>query len=180
MRTHIALLRGINVGGNKKIKMADLRAMLDEIGLEEAATLLQSGNVVFRSEGKSRAELESLLRRETASRLGVDCEYHVRTVEEWDRIVAENPFEEEARDDPGHLLVNVVKANLSKAEVEAFQNAILGPEVVKAGAECVYIYFPIGVGVSKIDRTPGWKQFGGTGTMRNWNTVLKLAQLVRE
>lgn len=180
MRTHIALLRGINVGGNKKIKMADLRAMLDDIGLAEAATLLQSGNVVFRSEGKSRAELESLLRKETADRLGVDCEYHVRTVEEWDRIVAENPFEKEAEEDPSHLLVSVDKDPVDPEETERFQKAILGPEQVRAGSGCVYIYFPLGIGVSKIDRTPGWKQLAYSGTGRNWNTVLKLTRLVRE
>ena len=63
MAVHFALLRGINVGGNQMVAMADLRAMFDSLGLGETRSLLQSGNIVFESEGRKPAQLEALLRR---------------------------------------------------------------------------------------------------------------------
>src|SRR4029077_16764688 len=83
MTTHIGLLRGINVGGNKKVAMADLRGFLADLGFGEPRTLLQSGNVVFRSDSLTGAELERRLDSEAEARLGLKTGVFVRTPEEW-------------------------------------------------------------------------------------------------
>src|SRR4051812_32267621 len=105
MPVRIALLRGINVGGRNRVTMAALRELCGDLGFDGATTLLQSGNLVFQTERKADAALERLLERETAGRLGVAADYVLRSADEWERVVAGNPFPKEAKDDPGHLVV---------------------------------------------------------------------------
>jgi uncharacterized protein (DUF1697 family) len=180
VRTHIALLRGVNVGGNNLIKMADLTALLPQIGLEEGKTLLQSGNVVFRSEGKSSRELEELLERKVESRLGLRTQFMVRSVKEWDEVIAANPFVDEAETDPSHLLVVFMKQPCEEGSLEAVRAAYSGPEKFALVKGCLYVVFPIGIGDSKLSAFTPWKKLAGAGTARNWNTVLKLAASCRE
>lgn len=160
--------------------MAELKAMFVQLGFEDAVTLLQSGNVVFSAKGKSRDALEKLLKEETEARIGVKCDYFVRTIEEWDKIIEANPFPKEAEADPSHLLVAVQRGDVDLEELEAFQAAITGPEIFKPGTECTYAIYPDGIGDSKIDRVPGYRKLSAKGTARNWNTVLKLAALARK
>src|SRR3954470_18627202 len=110
MPVHIALLRGINVGGRNLVAMAALRELCSDLGFAGATTLLQSGNVVFRSSRKADATLERLLERETAERLGVAADYVVRSADEWEQVVARNPFPKQATDDPSHLIVMFLKS----------------------------------------------------------------------
>jgi len=94
---HIALLRGINVGGHKQISMADLRDLLTQLGLGDVRSLLQSGNLVFGANGRTPAQVERLLEVEAEKRLGLQTDFLVRTAKEWEGIVAHNPFPKEAR-----------------------------------------------------------------------------------
>jgi uncharacterized protein (DUF1697 family) len=176
MTTYIALLRGINVGGNNMVAMADLRALLTRLGFEDVKTVLQSGNVVFRARTQPAAKLEAQLERELAKALGVTCAIHVRTADEWQAMVKANPYAAEARRDPGHMHVTCFKTPLDKSKVKAVQEEITGREVLTADGRHLYMVFPDGMGTSKASplvakRLPG-------GTARNWNTVLKLASLV--
>ena|SRR6201993_3020430 len=176
MTPQIALLRAVNVGGIK-VSMADLKALLVDLGFEDVRTLLNSGNIVFR--GKTTgADLEKLLGTEFAKRAGRPTEFFVRTAEEWNSIVDRNPMTDEARRDPGHLLVVVLKRAPTNRQVDALRGAIVGPEVVEADGRQAYIYYPAGVGQSKLTAKLIEKQLGSPGTGRNWNTVLKLAAMV--
>ena len=177
MPPQIALLRAINVGGIK-VSMADLKALFVDLGFEDVHTLLNSGNVVFRGKNKTGADLEKLLETEFAKRTGRSTEFFVRTAEEWNSIVHRNPMTDEARRDPGHLLVVVLKRAPSDQEVESLRAAIVGPEIVQADGKQAYIYYPAGVGQSKLTAKLIEKHLGSPGTGRNWNTVLKLAAMV--
>lgn len=168
------------MGGNKKVSMVELKAMFREIGFGDAATILQSGNAVFTAQNQSREALETLLAKETEARLGVTCDYFVRTTEEWEAIIEANPFPDEAKSDPSHLLVALMRDEVDTEALKAFQAAITGPEVFRAGKGCLYGIYPDGIGNSKVDRVPGYRRVVATGTARNWNTVLKLAALARE
>jgi uncharacterized protein (DUF1697 family) len=179
MTTYIALLRAINVGGTK-VSMADLRALIIDLGFADVHTLLNSGNAVFRSKSETGADLENLLETEFAKRAGRPTEFFVRTAEEWKSIIDRNPMTGEARRDPGHLLVVVLKCAPTNQEVDALRAAIVGPEVVKADGRHAYIYYPAGVGQSKLTAKLIEKHLGSPGTGRNWNTVLKLAAMVEE
>jgi len=178
MTTYIALLRGINVGGNNMVSMADLRALLTKLGFADVKTVLQSGNVVFRARTQPAPELEARLEKEVARAMGVSCEIHVRTADEWQAMVKANPYGAEAKRDPGHVHVTCFKTPLDKARVKTVQGEITGREVLACDGRHLYMVFPDGMGTSKATplvarRLPG-------GTARNWNTVLKLASLVSE
>ena len=176
MPPQIALLRAINVGG-VKVSMADLKALLVDLGFEDVRTLLNSGNVVFRGKDNT-GELEKLFETEFAKRVARPIEFFVRTAEEWNSIIDRNPMTDEARRDPGHLLVVVLKRAPSDQEVESLRAAIVGPEIVQADGKQAYIYYPAGVGQSKLTAKLIEKHLGGPGTGRNWNTTLKLAAMV--
>jgi uncharacterized protein (DUF1697 family) len=177
MPSYIALLRGINVGGHNAVAMADLRKLATDLGFSDVATLLQSGNLVFNAGKRSGNALESLLERETAERVGVAVDYVVRSADEWKAVVAGNPFPQQAKDDPGHLVVVFLKTALPPKSVESLQAAIVGPEIVRGSGKQLYIVYPDGMGRSKLTGTLIEKKLDTRGTARNWNTVLKLLAL---
>jgi uncharacterized protein (DUF1697 family) len=177
MPTHIALLRGINVGGKAMVPMAKLRAMFADLGFADAATLLQSGNVVFTAKGKTAA-LERKLEAEAAQRFGRAISFMVRSASEWRSIIAKNPFRAESKADPGHLVVMCFKDKPSASAVKALQAAIKGRETFRAAGHHAYIVYPDGIGRSKLANALIERTLDTSGTARNWNTVLKLAALV--
>jgi uncharacterized protein (DUF1697 family) len=176
MTVQIALLRAINVGGIK-VSMADLRALLADLEFQDGQTLLNSGNVVFRSKNKTGPILEKFLEAEFAQRTGSQTDFFVRNVEEWKSIIARNPFSEPAERDPGHLLVLLLKRVPTNQEVEALRAAITGPEIFQPDGKHAYVYYSAGVGTSKLTTKLIEKKLGTPNTGRNWNTVLKLAAL---
>lgn len=171
---HVALLRGVNIAGNKRVAMADLRAMFGALGFERVSTLLQSGNVVFAGGRRSPAALESLLERESQRRLGLETEFFVRTAAEWRSIIERLPFPAEARRDPGHTLVLSLKGAPSPAHLRALREAITGPEVVELRGRELYAFYPDGVGRSRLTTAVIDKKLATRVTGRNWNTVLKI------
>jgi uncharacterized protein (DUF1697 family) len=179
MITQIGLLRGINVGGHKQIAMSDLRDLVTELGLFDVRSLLQSGNLVFRSNSRTGAQLERLLEAETQKRLSLQIDFFVRSAEEWSEIIARNPFPKEAEQDPSHLLVMFLKDAPDAKAVESLRAAIKGPEVVRAEGRHLYIVYPAGIGRSRLTGNLIEAKLGTRGTGRNWNTVLKLAALAR-
>jgi uncharacterized protein (DUF1697 family) len=175
--TQIALLRGINVGGHKQVAMADLRSLFSKLGFTDVQSLLQSGNLLFRSGSQTGSRLERLLETEVEKHLGLQCSIFVRSAEEWSKVVARNPFREEARRDPGHLVAMLLKSTPEASRMKALQAAIQGPEIIRAGGPCLYIVYPDGIGRSRLTNGLIEKTLGTRGTARNWNTVLKLNAL---
>ena len=157
--------------------MAALRELLVGMGLEDVETLLQSGNVVFRGDGRTSDQLERALESATAKRLGVETDFFVRTAKEWRAIIDANPFPKEAKDDPSHLLAVVLKTAVDAKALSALQASITGREIVRAKGRCAYIVYPDGIGRSKLTSALIDRRLGTSGTGRNWNTVLKLAAL---
>ncbi len=180
MTIHIALLRGVNVGGRQPVAMSDLRDLLAELGFADARSLLQSGNLVFRSDARSAAGLERMLELEAGKRLGLHTDFLVRTAKEWKEVVARNPFRKEAERDPSHLVVMFLKSATNVKDVKAAQTAIAGPEIISADGRQVYIVYPSGIGRSRLSNTFLERKLGIRGTARNWNTVIKLAALANE
>jgi uncharacterized protein (DUF1697 family) len=177
MTTYIGLLRGVNVGGNKKVAMADLRDLFAALKFRNPRTLLQSGNVVFECASRSATALEQLLQRETHARLRLETEFFVRTAAEWTTVVADNPFPAEATGDPGHLVVVSLRDAPAAKAVAALQKAITGRERVRAAGRHAYITYPDGIGTSRLTAAVIDKHLATRGTARNWNTVMKLAAM---
>ena len=178
--TYVALLRGINVGGNKPIAMPALREMLAQLGFDDVRSILQSGNLVFRSSTRVNRALENRLESETAARLGLQADFLIRTAREWRTIVARNPFRKAAESDPAHLVVMLLKTVPKADAIKAAQGAIAGRETIRADGRQLYIVYPAGIGTSRLTNALLEKKLGTRGTARNWNTVLKLATLLDE
>jgi len=178
MSVQIALLRGVNVGGKTQVAMPALKALLAALEFGNPRTLLQSGNAVFESAELAGAALETRLEDELERLLGWRVAVRARSAADWAGVVAHNPFPDEAKADPGHLLVMFLKAAASAAKVEALQAAIVGRERLRAHGREVYIVFPDGIGRSKLTPALMEKHLGAGGTGRNWNTVMKLAAMV--
>jgi uncharacterized protein (DUF1697 family) len=159
--------------------MAELRDLCGEIGLAEARTLLQSGNIVFDAGRNSDAEVERLLEGEIKSRLGVSTQVMIRTPAEWTAMIAGNPFGEEAERDPGHLVAVALKGAPSAKAVKALQDAISGREIVRAAGRHLYVVYPDGIGRSRLTNPVIETKLGLSATGRNWNTVLKIASLLQ-
>ena len=175
--TYIALLRAINLGSHNKVAMSDLRELLLSLGMQDPQSLLISGNLVFRTDGQSTAELEGRLEKASAKRLDLQTDYFVRTAKEWKAIVTANPFRAEAKSDPAHLVVMCLKGAPGREAVSALQQALTGREVVRAVGREAYIVYPDGIGRSRLTTALIEKKLGTRGTARNWNTVVKLAAL---
>lgn len=174
---YAALLRGINVGGNKKVSMAELRDFAAVLGLDDPRTLLQSGNLVFASKSAAR-KLESVLETETKKRFGLETRYFLRTADEWKSAIDANPFRDAAASDPSHLVVVFLRDAPAAKNVKALQAAIVGRETVRAVGRHAYVIYPDGQGESKLTLPRIEKALGTTGTARNWNTVMKITGLL--
>lgn len=178
--TFVGLIRGINIGGHKKVAMADVRAMLARLGFKNVRSLLNSGNVVFSGAARPAEAMERLLEGEMAKRFGLQADWFVRTAAEWADVVRRNPFPEAARRDPGRLVVICTKDAPAPKAVKTLQASITGPEIVRAHGRQVYVTFPAGQGTSDLTLPVIEKALGTRGTGRNWNTIVKLDAALKE
>ena len=177
MAVKIALLRAINVGGRSKLAMSDLRKVFDEMGLADIRTILQTGNVIFRSEKLSDDKLSARVQQQLVSELGLQTDVVVRSAEEWAKIVAANPFPDIAKDKPNLLVLMLLKSRPNAEAVESLRSVIKGPEIIEMNGAQLYISYPDGIGRSKLTNTLIESKLGARGTGRNWNTVLKIADV---
>jgi uncharacterized protein (DUF1697 family) len=180
MSLYIALLRAVNVGG-RSLAMAELRALLARVGAENPRTLLQSGNAVFSIAAKTpAAALETKLEQATQREFGMPVTFMLRTLKEWQAIIAANPFVQAAQDDPAHLLLMALKSAPTAAAVENLRATYRGPETIHIEGRNAYLIYPDGIGRSKLTNALLERKLGVAGTGRNWNTVCKLAALATE
>jgi uncharacterized protein (DUF1697 family) len=174
----VGLLRAVNLGPHNRIAMRDLLGLVEGLGLTDGRTLLQSGNVVFRGDARTPAQLERAFEAAAKKTLDLETHFFVRTAEEWRAAIAGNPFPKDATRRPGHLILMCLKDAPDRAAVTALEQAIKGREVVRASGRHAYFVYPDGMGRSRLTTAVIEKHLGTRGTARNWNTVLKLGALV--
>jgi uncharacterized protein (DUF1697 family) len=175
---YIALLRAVNVGGRNRLSMSDLKEVFAELGLDHVNSLLQTGNVAFRGRSQPRRDLESTLGSAVESRLGVKVDVLVRADSEWSRAIAKNPFPSDARNDPARVVLMVLRDAPSAAARSALDRAVRGREVARVLGDHAYIVYPDGIGRSRFTPALIERTLGTRGTARNWNTVLKIGELL--
>ena len=178
--TVIALLRGINLAGRNRIAMADLRAMLQDLGFDDPRTLLQSGNAIFRTSKPVDATLERTLEAACATQFDMRVDFFVRSAADLTAIIDNNPMPEPARKDPSHYVVVFMKEAPSASAIRELQAAIPGRETVRVHGRHAYVVYPDGIGPSKLTSAIFDRTLRTSGTARNWNTVLKLAALAAD
>ncbi len=175
MTHRIILFRGMNTGG-VRAPVAEQRTMAKEMGLTNPRTLAASGNLVVES-GKATATLEREIEAAMERTFGLKVAAMVRTPDQWAKLIAANPFPKEAAAHPSKVLAMVMKAGIKAGAVEACRELAAEGERVEAVDGVLYFWFPDGQGQSGIFKkaTP---RLLGMGTGRNWNTVLKLGEMV--
>ncbi|GAA1161739.1 DUF1697 domain-containing protein [Streptomyces hebeiensis] len=178
--TYAALLRGINVGGHKRVPMADLRALLTGLGHGDVRTYLQSGNAVFTSSVDDEEELAAGLERAVEERFGFSVDCLVRGGPYLRAVADACPFpaaELEGR----QLHLTLLSEQVAPERLAALDPETYRPDEVRIGDRVLYLYTPDGLGRSKLaealNRPALFK--GATATSRNWNTVVKLVELTR-
>ena len=171
----IILFRGMNTGG-VRAPVAEQRAMAEAMGLKNPRTLAASGNLVVDS-GEATATLEYEIEAAMEKTFGLKIAAMVRTPDEWAKLVAANPFAKEAAAHPAKVLAMVMKDGIRPGALDACRELAEGGERVEAVGDVLYFWFPNGQGQSAIFKkaTP---RLLGMGTGRNWNTVLKLGEMV--
>ncbi len=177
MPVHVALLRGINVGGGNKIAMTELRALADELGWERAETYIQSGNLVFEA-ADERTELEMALEAGIRRRFGLDIPAIVRAADEWPALVAADPFPEAAEAEPNRLMLLLSKRPPGPEAAAALQERARDGERVAVAAGALWIHYAGGAGTSKLTPALIDRLVGSPATARNWRTVLKLQEML--
>jgi uncharacterized protein (DUF1697 family) len=167
----IALLRGVNVGGNKKVEMARLRKLLEELGYRDVRTYVNSGNVVFTGPRTSEKRLEAAI----ADEFGFEVPVILRSRDELAAVLRANPLRKIATDPAKHLVVFCG----AKAAVE-LDPADFVPETFHVRGREVYLWAPGGIGDSPLAKQLAAKPIGAKSTARNWRTVEKLLALADE
>ena len=175
---YIALIRGINVGRAKRVAMADLRKLIDELGYRDVRSVLNSGNLVFTADSLDPAVAAAAIEEQMVLKLGVAARVMVLSGEELAAVLAENTLLPQATDH-GRLLVFILGDTAQRPGLAPLGERSWGAEALALGQRAVYVWCPEGVLSSAAASALG-KQLGDTTTSRNWNTLCKLYALCDE
>lgn len=174
--THVALLRGINVGRAKRVAMADLRALVERLGYGGVKTLLNSGNILFSTRAKDARDHGGRIEKAMTKELGVSSRVTVLTAAEVAAIVQGNALLAVA-DNPSRLLVTVFRDAVDLAKLKALAKQDWAPDALALGRRAAYLWCPRGILASRLAETMG-RSLGDGVTTRNWATMTKLHALL--
>ena len=170
--TYVALLRGINVGRAKRVAMADLRALLEDLGYRDVRTLLNSGNVVFTTPKSAGTALAARIEEAMTRKLGVTAKVTVVSASELQAAVKGLPLATAGRD-PSRLMVGFFRTPADERRVDDLVRQKWAPDEVATGPRAVYVWCPDGILESRAFEAIG-RAAGDGMTTRNWSTVTKL------
>jgi uncharacterized protein (DUF1697 family) len=180
--THVALLRGINVGGRNKVAMPELRALMAKLGHTDVATYIQSGNAVFTSPETDTTKLADELEQAIAGQLNVSCGVVVVSKNELEKVIRDNPFPGE--DNPKALHAVFRRAELTEderakvAQAQERAKAKGGQDEAVIVGRTMFLHTPDGLGRSELSAQLSRTAASKTGTARNWATVHKLRAML--
>lgn len=174
MSIYISLLRGINVGGQNRLPMDSLREMYAQIGFTDIRTYVQSGNVVFKANSADPEALSGQIERHIQQDYGYSVAVFTRQPQDFQRILANNPFLTARQEDPTRLHVTFL---YRKPDEAAWSKTNTPPGIMDEfarGTQEVYIFCPNGYGKTKLSNDFFERKLGVQATTRNWNTVNQL------
>jgi uncharacterized protein (DUF1697 family) len=180
MPVWISMLRGVNLGPHNRIQMEALRKLFESLKLEGPRTYVQSGNVIFRTKEKNSASLAKKIQAGIESSFGFRPDVILRTVEEMRKAVAASPFANRSDVEPGKLLVTFLAGEPGREAPATIAGFKEYPEELHLKGRELYIYFPGGVGRSKLPWSKMDKLLKTSGTARNWNSVTKMLEMAEE
>lgn len=173
-KIYIVLLRGINVSGQKKIKMAELRLVLENMGLVNVQTYIQSGNIVFEHESNDKSELEKMVYQAIKKNFGFDVPVLVLESKDVGRILGESPYQVDGENRLYYVLLKTAPLEDLKS---AFNALKFDQEDFHITDSCVYLYCKNGYGNAKLNNNLIERKLKVEATTRNHKTMLKLLEL---
>lgn len=176
---YISILRGINVSGQKKVKMADLKILYEEQGFENVNTYIQSGNVIFESKTKLTIEaLKKIIEKAIETKYAFQVPVDIRTNQELKQIIKNCSYEEVKKEENGtKVLVTFLQSTPFNQKQESLLGYVKSPEKLIIQGREIYLYCPNGYGKSKLTNVFIEKKLGISATTRNWKSVKKLYEL---
>jgi len=180
MAVLISLLRGVNVGGHRKVKMADLQALYESLGFADVQTYINSGNVLFRTTGRDHPRLRKRIEDAIESACGFRSDVIIRTPSDLRGVIARNPFAARPGMEPNRLAIHFLAEDPSadsRTQVLAIDAA---PEELHIDGRELYVYYTNGMARPKLSLPQVEKTLRTTGTSRNWNTVRKLLEMAEK
>jgi uncharacterized protein (DUF1697 family) len=175
VQRRVLMLRGINLGPNRRVAMPELRAMLTDAGYQDVATYVQSGNIVLRTKEKP-ADLESSVAELISTHFGFDVPVIGRSAQELAAVLAHDPIPG-AADDPKHYQVTFLATEPPPDIVATLGERASDSERVVAHGRELYSWHPDGIARSKLATSLTAKALGASATARNWATVTTLAEM---
>ncbi len=180
MPTYISILRGINVSGQRIIKMEALRALYAELGFENVQSLIQSGNVIFKHGGAKRAVLEHQIATGIQREFGFEVPVMVMEIEALKNIVENNPFSKDNQKNINYLHVTFLSAEPEKGKFDKMMEATYQDDEIRLIDGTIYLYCPNGYGKTRLNNGFLESKLGVTATTRNWKTTNQLLTLAEE
>ena len=177
METYIAFLRGINVSGQKKIRMADLRLLLEGLGLEQLITYIQSGNVVFKTSETDKNVMENQIQEAIAKAYGFDVPVIVKDRSELEKIILANPYQNKEELEGNKIYFVLPQKRPQTQLVKAMQEITFENEQFVVGNDCIYLRCALGAGKAKCNNNFFERKLKVNTTTRNHRTLTKLLQL---
>jgi uncharacterized protein (DUF1697 family) len=181
MQTFISILRGINVSGQKKILMADLKALYESLHFKKVDTYIQSGNVVFKSDSKlSDVQLAQKIEKAITAKYNFEVPVIIRSIEEWKKAISQNSFLKEKNIDLKKLHITFLSEVPSKENVERIKSNDFLPDQFIIKEKEIYLHIPESYGETKLSNNFFEKKLKTKATTRNWNTVNKLFEMTQQ
>jgi len=181
MTTFISMLRGINVSGQKKIRMADLETLFSRLGFKNVLTYIQSGNVIFRTENEMPvSEIASLIENEIRVEFGFEVPVILRTTAEIKATIDAIPFQKEPGSKMEKLYVTFLDDIPQQDRVEKINHFDFLPDKFFFFGKEIYLNCAAGYGTTKLSNTFFENKLKVRATTRNWNTVNKLFELAKD
>ncbi|MFT7484488.1 MAG: hypothetical protein ACI9F9_000328 [Candidatus Paceibacteria bacterium] len=177
MASYISLLRGVNVGGKKKLLMAELRECLEGLGFSHVRSYIQSGNLVLQSAARSPATVSKQVSAAILEQFGLEVPVITRRASQWTSLIENNPYLAKSGIEASHLHVTFLSGNPKASGLKQVASRAVEGESIHLIGEELYMHLPHGSARTKLDNSSFQRYLGVEATTRNWRTVNKLGEL---
>jgi len=180
MTKYISILRGINVGGQKPIKMEALRMTYESLGYGHVTTYIQSGNVIFTGEDLDRNEMAEIISRQIKKDFGFEVPVIVLSLDKLKKVINENPFLCDLKKDHSFLYITLLASNPGSFDKKTIEQRKQKGEEIAFMDDVIYLWCPNGYGKTKLNNNFLEMKLKVTATTRNWKTMNELFQIAKQ
>ena len=177
MQNYLAILRGINVSGQKLIPMKELKALFEAMGFQQVSTYIQSGNVLFQAEEADPKGLASRIESSILNRYQFQVPVLIRTPADLQAALGRNPFLQQSQSDTDKLHITFLADEPAQTRIDQVSQGQYGPDQCHISGKEVFLYCPQGYGRTKLTNTFFESKLGVTATTRNLKTVRRLISM---